>query len=87
MYVASFTPIGQNPKEDFEKVSFPGFAVLRKKLQGGCGHGLAKLFSSIQGIWGYEISYGVGVIGKNVFAKVIVPPAGGYMYFLCLRYV
>ena len=51
----SLMQIGQNPKEEFEKV---GFACddLANNLSGG-----------------------VGVIGKNTLAKVIAPPAGGYM--------
>ena len=31
MYVASFTQISQNPKEEFEKVGLPVFAILRGK--------------------------------------------------------
>ena len=33
--------------------------------------------------WGYKVfecaTYGLGVIGKNVFSYVIAPPAGRYM--------
>ena len=32
VYVPSFTQIGQNPKEEFEKVGFPVFAILRKNF-------------------------------------------------------
>ena len=35
----SFTQIGQNPKEEFEKVGFPVFAILRKYFLGRSGRG------------------------------------------------
>ena len=37
--MSSFTLIGRNPKEEFEKVGFRVFAILRKKIIGGNGHG------------------------------------------------
>ena len=33
----SFTQVGQIPKEEFEKVCFPVFAVYRKNFLGGSG--------------------------------------------------
>ena len=55
---------GQSPKEEFEKIGFPVFAILWKNFQGRSGRG--------QGIWGYKFfecaTYSVGVIGKNALA-------------------
>ena len=62
--------MGQNPK--FEKVGFPVLAILQKNFLPEVGLATAKWFSSIQGIWGYKViecaTYGLGVIGKNVFS-------------------
>lgn len=38
--MSSFTQIGQNPKEKFEKVGFPVFVILRKNFLGASGRGL-----------------------------------------------
>ena len=40
VFVPSFTQIGQNPKEEFEKVCFPVFAILLKNFQAEVGGAL-----------------------------------------------
>ena len=53
--------IGQNPKEEFEKVGFPVFAILWKNFLGGSGRGHSKVIQlhsgnlGIQGFWMCDI--------------------------------
>ena len=49
----SFKLIVQNPKEEFEKVGFRVFAILRKKIIGGNGRGLAQV------IHAYVVNLGI----------------------------
>ena len=64
----SFTQIGQNPEEEFEKVGFLVFAKKNFKAEvGGASRKVIQLHSGNLGIQEYE-TYGVGVIGKNTLA-------------------
>ena len=68
----NFTQIEQNPKEEFEKVGFPVFAILQKNFLpevGMANRKLIQLHSENLGIQGFKCTtYGLGVIGKNVLA-------------------
>ena len=52
----SFMQIGQNPKEEFEKVGFPVFAILQKNFQpevGVANRKVIQLHSGNLGIQGF----------------------------------
>ena len=74
----SFTQIGQNLKEEFKKVAFPVFAILRKTVKAEVGVANSKVIQLHSGNLGMQFfdfskffecaTYGVGVIGKNALA-------------------
>ena len=55
MYVPSFTQIGQNPKEEFEKVGFAYVVLYRKKRAAEVAVSYVRKPSSIQGTYGYKV--------------------------------
>ena len=65
----SFMQIGQNPKEEFEKVGFPVFAILRNTLSRGSGEGSGRgQLQSDSAPFRKSVDKCVGVKGKNVLA-------------------
>ena len=78
--------IGQNPKEEFEKVGFPVFAILCKNLpipSGRGNHNVIQLHSGnlgIQGFWMCDIRFG-SYRQKRVFLGYSAPCRRIYVVF------
>ena len=78
--------IGQNPKEEFEKVGFPVFAILQKNFQPEVGVANRKVIQlhsgnlGIQGFWMCDIRFG-SYRQKRVFLGYSAPCRQIYVVF------